>query len=89
MPINYGAKLVQWREHRLTYQGRVKAEEYYFYNDGGDLIQVQKLKSGKSNEYRRYTYQYLEYDELGNWTKREEYIDEVLDRIVTREITYY
>ncbi|NMA74478.1 MAG: hypothetical protein GX963_10035 [Bacteroidales bacterium] len=74
--------------------GKLLHKDFYKYNKDG-LIVENKFYSTISNDTTTYIYEYLEFDDKGNWTKLLEYkdwkkYDYITDRekITTREITY-
>lgn len=54
----------------------------YSYNDKGDLLE-------KKSFFNIEIYKYLKYDSIGNWIKREHYLNNELWEVETREFEYY
>ncbi len=85
--IRYLDKVVLWRYQRFQ-MGNLDIYLIYKYDDKGNITEFNETDAD-GYLYPTKTYEYDEYDKLGNWIKRKEFWANKLIIITERKIEYY
>ncbi len=71
-------------ESQVDKDRRITEYKGYEYNEKGDVV-AEKVISATREEHRTYRYRY---DDRNNWTSRETYVNDVLEVVDERSLTY-